>query len=281
MESALAAADLAFTLRLRDNRPMAFSSSPLFQDLSEVYDLLYKDKDYRGEADYIHSLIQAWAPQAHSVLDVGCGTGRHALLLAEKGYEMTGVDLSPRMIEQARTAARAKSQRVRFEQGTAQDARLHQRFDVVTSLFHVMSYQVTNAMLLSAFRNVKEHLVPGGKFIFDFWHGSAVLRDPPQSREKTAQDETRRVVRKTRPVLFPNEDRIQIHFDFELASTRGESRKTFQETHELRYFFLPELDLALEMSGLQRLKHLEWMSSDEPLKDMSWYGLVIAENPRS
>ena len=70
---------------------------------SRYYNLLYKDKDYRGEAGFIHKLIQKYSPDAQNILDLGCGTGRHDLLLAEKGYAITGVDMSEEMLLIARS----------------------------------------------------------------------------------------------------------------------------------------------------------------------------------
>ena len=69
-----------------------------FQDYANYYNLLYKDKDYKAEADYIHSLIQQSAPQSKSLIDLGCGTGNHAFEFEKLGYEVTGVDLSTQMV---------------------------------------------------------------------------------------------------------------------------------------------------------------------------------------
>ena len=74
-----------------------------FGNYSRYYNLLYKDKDYKGEAGFIHDLIQKYSPGAKSILDLGCGTGRHDLLLAEKGYAITGVDMSEEMLLIARS----------------------------------------------------------------------------------------------------------------------------------------------------------------------------------
>ena len=69
-----------------------------FGNYSRYYNLLYKDKDYNGEVGFIHKLIQKYSPDAQNILDLGCGTGRHDALLAEKGYAMTGVDMSEEML---------------------------------------------------------------------------------------------------------------------------------------------------------------------------------------
>ncbi len=70
----------------------------VFENYSQYYDLLYQDKDYIAESEFIHSLIQKFANNAKTVLDLGCGTGRHDILLSQQGYDVTGV-----AIEQVKT----------------------------------------------------------------------------------------------------------------------------------------------------------------------------------
>ena len=62
------------------------------------YDLLYRDKDYAAEAGYVGRLIRSATPAARSVLEFGCGTGRHARLLCTMGFDVHGVDRSPEMV---------------------------------------------------------------------------------------------------------------------------------------------------------------------------------------
>jgi SAM-dependent methyltransferase len=142
-----------------------------FQQYSRYYNLLYKEKDYQGEVDYIDSLIREYAPsQTDRLLDIGSGTGNHDLLLTQKGYEVTGVDLSEEMLKVARTRANGNG-KLRFFQGNAVDFNLNDTFDCVVSLFHVMSYQTTNRDLIGLAKNAYRHLKKDGLFIFDYWYG--------------------------------------------------------------------------------------------------------------
>ncbi|MGA2463631.1 MAG: class I SAM-dependent methyltransferase [Thermodesulfobacteriota bacterium] len=159
--------------------------STVFADYARYYDLLYRDKDYAAEAEYVADLIRKFHPSARSILELGSGTGIHATLLAEKGYEVTGIDLSLDMVNIARSNVEATPQpstlnlQPIFLEGDIRDIRLNKRFDAVIALFHVISYQTTNEDVTAAFETARQHLNSGGIFIFDIWYGPAVLTERP------------------------------------------------------------------------------------------------------
>ena len=74
----------------------------IFSDYAQYYDLLNQQKDYKQEVAYITSLINKYTPKANSLLDLGCGTGLHAIHFAEEGYFVSGIDQSQDMINVAR-----------------------------------------------------------------------------------------------------------------------------------------------------------------------------------
>ena len=76
---------------------------PIFSDYSRCYNLLYADKDYAAEAAYVARHIRRVSPEAQSILELGCGTGRHAHHFASHGFNLHGVDLSQEMIEVAQS----------------------------------------------------------------------------------------------------------------------------------------------------------------------------------
>ena len=73
---------------------------------ADQYDLLYSDKDYEAECDLLEEVFRRYGTgPVQTILDLGCGTGSHALLLARRGYQVTGVDRSQEMLAQARQKA--------------------------------------------------------------------------------------------------------------------------------------------------------------------------------
>jgi SAM-dependent methyltransferase len=258
----------------------------VFGAYSRYYNLLYKDKDYAGEAEYISALIRRHHPHARSLLDLGCGTGKHALLLAEKGYQVTGVDLSAEMLAaanarlseatEAEAAARVASGRApKFSQGDIRSVRLHEKFDAVVSLFHVMSYQSTNLDLKAALSTAAEHLAPGGLFIFDCWYGPAVLSHRPEVRIKRLEDERVSVTRLAEPVLHPNQNLVDVNYDVLVKDKQTGQLEELRETHRMRYLFAPEVELLLESCGLQ-LKESEEFMGGPSLGFDSWTAVFVA-----
>ena len=71
----------------------------IFQKYASFYDLLYSDKQYEKECDFITKILNEIAPKAKKILELGCGTGKHARLLAKRGFQIYGVEKSQDMIE--------------------------------------------------------------------------------------------------------------------------------------------------------------------------------------
>ncbi|MBD2020711.1 class I SAM-dependent methyltransferase [Leptolyngbya sp. FACHB-36] len=238
----------------------------VFGSYAHYYDLLYRDKNYGAEAQFVHELIQRHAPDAKSILELGCGTGMHAALLSERGYSLCGVDLSSKMLERAnqrvQTLPEHQVAQLTFQQGDVRSVRLDRSFDVVVSLFHVISYQTINEDLQAAFATAKQHLKPGGVFLFDCWYGPAVLSDRPSVRVKRLADEILSVTRIAEPVLYPNQNWVDVNYQILIQDSL--SIETLHETHRMRYLFQPEVELLLSQAGFSYVAAGEWMTNREP-----------------
>jgi SAM-dependent methyltransferase len=251
-----------------------------FERSAEFYDDLYEGKDYAAEADYVDALIQRYLPGAQSLLDLGCGTGRHAIKFTEKGYGVVGVDRSAEMIAKARDHREQLSphlrERLTLEHGDIRDFRLGRQFDAVVALFHVISYQISNDDVLAAFTTAKAHLRENGLFIFDCWYGPGVLTDPPAQRTKILRTGCNRLTRVAEPVMRVNENAVEVNFRFKITGESSCTCSEFSEKHVMRYFFVPELFLALQTVQLQPLTVTEWMSEHGP-RPGTWSVAVLAE----
>jgi SAM-dependent methyltransferase len=239
----------------------------VFGNYARYYDLLYRDKDYAGEAAFIDRLIRTHHPNARDLLELGCGTGQHALLLAKSGYQIHGVDLSTQMLQQANERLLALppdlAAKLQFSQGDIRSVRLERDFDVVISLFHVISYQTTTTDLQAALTTARQHLRPGGILIFDVWYGAAVLSERPSVRVKRLEDAEICVTRIAEPIVYSNENLVEVNYQVFVRDKQNNSVEELHESHRMRYLFVPEMDLLLAQAGFKILACREWMSDRE------------------
>jgi SAM-dependent methyltransferase len=249
-----------------------------FGDLySQYYDLLYHDKDYIGEVAYIDGLIKRFTKKHNTLLDMGCGTGRHAEIFCEKGYIVHGIDLSIDMLKVAETRRKGKEDKLSFSLSNITDLNLDRKFDVVVSLFHVMSYQNSNEALINAFKFAKKHLNDSGIFIFDFWYGPAVLTDLPVTRVKRLEGESIEVVRIAEPLIHVQENTVDVNYDVFITDKNTTYVVEKKELHKMRYFFDTELELFCGQVGLKIENKFEWMSQKKP-DFKSWNVVWVVKN---
>lgn len=239
-----------------------------FQKYSAFYDLLYRDKDYSAEANYVARMIRSAMPHARTILELGSGTGRHGRLLAGMGFDVHGIERSPDMVSVARAGNCPPSSEMSgsftCEVGDICTANLDRTFDAVISLFHVMSYQTTNQALQATFQVATDHLLPGGLFLFDVWHGPAVLSQEPSKRVKEVADERYRVTRIARPELDTNSSTVKVVYEIHCETRLSREKVQFSEEHLMRYLFPTEVDLLAASCGLRRVVTEEFLTSKPP-----------------
>jgi SAM-dependent methyltransferase len=238
-------------------------SPGVFADYARYYDLLYQDKDYAAEAEYVVNLIRKFEPSARSVLELGSGTGIHAALMAEKGFTVHGIERSSGMHARSQNLVEEKPElhgKLTFEKGDIRDVRIDKHFDVVISLFHVISYQATNEDVIAAFETARHHMDHNGIFIFDVWYGPAVLTERPTVRIKRMSNEQIEITRLAEPVLHPNENLVDVNYHIFVRERATGDVRELKETHVMRYFFKPEIESIASRTGFEIVNAEEWQS---------------------
>ncbi|MGD0170544.1 MAG: methyltransferase domain-containing protein [Halobacteriota archaeon] len=248
----------------------------VFERYAQYYDLFYRNKNYTGEVAYVDALIKKHAVgETKTILDLGCGTGGHAVLLAEKGYRVTGVDSSDKMLAIAEEKKRQKGVSVELQKGDICTIDLRKRFDVAIAMFAVMGYQTTNEALESALRNAAKHLNPDGLLIFDAWFGPAVLALKPQDKILVTDDGAGKVLRFTGRALDILTHTVKDTHDV-LHIENAVLLDHFQETHNVRFFFTQELQFMLTKTGYQAVGMHPFMELEGELTENDWNMAVIA-----
>ncbi len=218
-----------------------------FTNVAALYDLLMTGVPYDDWVTYIEELLESRNAAPKRVLDLACGTGNVSVLLAEKGYEVTGVDIAADMIEAARQKPVQPGWRMEFFNQDAAEMDLgDRRFDLCISLFDSLNYITDPQRLQMAFHRIAHHLEEGALLIFDVNSEYALKnrffdqdnRDYPEERLmydwKSVYDEKTRICR--------------VYMAFWYREDDGTTRE-FKEVHVQFAYKAPELVAMLETAG--------------------------------
>jgi len=257
------------------------SERPFGATYASAYDALYADKDYEAECDILENTFCVYAACAvRSVLDLGCGTGAHAVRLSQRGYEVTGVDVSPAMLSIAQEKADAATYPLKgaapsFRLGDIRSLDLGRTFDAVVMMFAVLGYQVANEDVLATLASARRHLDPGGVLVFDAWYGPAVARIGPTQRVKVLDTDSRKIIRVADADIDERHGVCRVLYRlWELAEDCLVSEAS--ESHTMRFFYPMELELLLMQTGfeLRRLAAFPDIASDANAD--TWNALVVS-----
>lgn len=142
----------------------------LFENFANSYEQEEFTQGTLGEVDFIEQEIKH--NKTVRILDVGCGTGRHSIELAKRGYLVTGIDLSANMLAKARKNAKATGVSPIFKRRDARTFRFREKFGLCVMLcegsFPLMETDEMNFQIL---KNIRKSMLPGGKLIFTTLNG--------------------------------------------------------------------------------------------------------------
>jgi SAM-dependent methyltransferase len=241
---------------------------------ANLYDAMYAEKDYARECDTVEKMFARYADGVRTVLDLGCGTGNHALQLASRGYAVTGIDRSMQMLAIARAKADDADADVCFIAGDVRYADAQGPHDAALMMFAVLGYQHDNADVRAAFANTRRMLRPGGLFIFDAWYGPGVLADPPAPRVRTISAEAGAFERAASAEIDARRHLCTVRYT--LTPLDGASDPSY-ETHVVRYFFPMELEMYLEACGFRLLRLGDFDRPDDEPGGRTWNALAVAQ----
>ena len=138
-----------------------------YSKFAQVYDLFMDNIDYEGWADYVTARLKEYGITDGLVLELGCGTGTMTGLLADRGYDMIGVDNSEEMLAEAMEKRVESGQDILYLLQDMQEFELYGTVRAVVSVCDSLNYITEREELLQVFRLVNNYLDPEGIFLFD------------------------------------------------------------------------------------------------------------------
>lgn len=250
-----------------------------FSGYAKYYDDMYQTKEYKAETDLIESVFTRYSPgPVKKVLSLGCGTGTYEIELAKRGYQVTGVDLSPHMLAEAKrkidTAGMANQ--ITLVESDIRHLPELGDFDAVMMMFNIAGYLHTPADLTAVAQGVAKHLPSGGVFLFDAWYGPAVVADPPSDRTRVIEKDGAQITRVTKGSL--DQEKKLVNITFEVTEVKGGvTTESVTEDHPMRYWDEAELKGALLAGGLSLTKTTAFDNIDAPIDPSHWDMQVIAQ----
>lgn len=250
---------------------------------ASFYDLLYADKDYDAECDFIEAAFGRFSSfRVSKVLDLGCGTGNHAWRLAQRGYRVIGVDLSEPML---RLAWNKKSyiklppgnHQPLFLRANIKELNLRFQADATLAMFAVLSYQTDEADIRAFLESVARHLRKDGLFLADFWYGPAVEAIKPEPRKKIIPFPGGKLTREAEAELIASEHLCLVRYHLTVDKPAEAVSPEFTETHRMRYFFEEELRSLLPEVGLGLVSLTAFGNLDHKPDATTWNAFLVAK----
>ena len=235
-----------------------------FKEYGKYYDLLYFDKDYNLESEYICCTLKRLGCESGHILELGSGTGKHGRIISEFDYTVFGVEKSPEMILEAKVTDRFSCQ-----VGDICNLELGVQFDAIISLFHVVSYLTDNVSLNSLFNSAKIHLKRGGVFLFDVWFSPAVYSMKPTVKIKRVENDELELVRISEPEIVIAQNVVNVNFTIFINDKKTNTFTKINEIHSMRHFSLPELMMVAGYHGFECILTEEFITRNIP-SEKTW-----------
>ena len=150
------------------------------------YDILYQHRDEDEAAGFLDALMEKLQPPPNAtILDAACGKGRHAIYLAEKGWDVTGIDLSYSSIKEAKSA---ENEHLSFFQHDMRNVLRVNYFDFIFNFYTSFGYFANVKDDIKCIRSFAKGLKPGGKLVIDFFIFFTTLQNLVEDEHKVFGD---------------------------------------------------------------------------------------------
>ena len=218
----------------------------MFHKSAAYYDAIYRElKDYADEAEKLDYLLGLFEPKPKRILDVGCGTGEHAMRLARDfGYQVDGIDIEPKFIE---IAAR-KTPHGNFQVADMQDFQLRRKYDAILCLFTSIAYVETEVGLRNAFACMAKHIQQGGWLVCEPWARPENWADGQVDAIEAHDPATGETI--TRRRIGKRDGDVSV-LKIEYSLSKESEKQSFEEVHRLGLFTQEQMTNALEAAGFK------------------------------
>jgi SAM-dependent methyltransferase len=239
-----------------------------------LYEIAF-DMNRKGEVDFLVHCFRRFARRpVHRVLDIACGTGPHLMRLAQRGYAMSGLDLSVKNVEFLRRRLAAKGYQGDCMVGDMTDFRLSRPVDAAICMQDSQGHLLTNEQLLAHLRCVARALRKGGLYVFDRYMASSWTN--PARSWSWSRRRGKVIVRASFSALNDVDPVSQVFRErMTLEAIENGTRRVYRQTHLSRMVFPQELRALVALAG--GFEFVQWFFGFKPhqLLDHSKHPLLM------
>lgn len=250
-----------------------------YERSARYYDLIYGSiVDYEREGNLLEGVFERYAKRPiRRILDLGSGTGNHALILTSRGYDVVGVDRSEAFVTAAEEKARDLGNGPRFVVGDMQELEMGDRFDALICMFGAFSH-LPREEAGEVLRRFRDRLEPGGILAFEWWNERGA-RDGYQDWVER-EGEGIRLIRLGEAKVDAEAHALHIALKhFVLRGDRVE--ETFTEESAMALYKVGEMEDLLSQAGLTPVAMLDWLRKAlEPHRPDDFRVLAVARRDR-
>ena len=246
-----------------------------YTSFAQVYDTFMDNVPYEEWTEYIADILKEYGIDDGIVLELGCGTGSMTELLADRGYDMIGVDNSEDMLQMAMDKRTKSGHSILYLLQDMREFELYGTVRAVVSACDSVNYITDPEDLLEVFRLVNNYLDPRGIFIFDF-----------NTEYKYREVLGEQVIAEDRDDCsfiwdnyYDNEEQIN-EYELTLFVKEAENEplyRKYQETHYQRAYTLEHIQSLLKKAGLVFLSAYDAYTKDAPLSSSERICVVAQE----
>ena len=234
-----------------------------FVEIAPLYDMLMTGVPYTEWLVYLRKLLDERKARPRHVLDLACGTGNVSELLTQEGYAVTGVDIAPGMIAQARQKAETKNLAIAYHVQDAAALDLPgQRFDLCVSLFDSLNYITDPQRLQQAMSQVAAHLTRNGLFIFDINTEYALVNHFFDQNNLGSND---RLLYDWKSAFDPLTRLCRVDMKFRYRQD-DDTERVFEEVHWQFAYRTEEIIAMLESAGFDQITPYKAYSLRQPVR---------------
>lgn len=244
-----------------------------YTSFAAVYDMFMDNIPYEEWASYVISFLREEGIDDGLVLDLGCGTGSLTEILAREGYDMTGIDLSPDMLQIAMEKRMESGRDILYLNQDMREFELYGTVRAIVSICDSMNYLLEKEDLVQTLRLVNNYLDPGGVFIFD-------LNTEHKYRDILGQCTIAEDREESSFIWDNNFDEETGINEYNLSLFIQEEEdlyRKYQETHYQKAYSLDEVRAAVEEAGMELAAVYDAFTRNAPSEDSERVYVIARE----